>query len=85
MGRVATRECHHILAALHVDLVAPPSEVVCCIVYCHRELLFEPLANNEDLVTFTICEGGGFWVIFAVQDASEEVILQIWDKVLVNW
>ena len=78
------RECHHIPAALHVDLVAPPSEVVCCIVYRHGEPLFEPLANNEDLVTFTICEGGGFWVVLAVQDASEEVVLQIWDKVLVN-
>ena len=77
MGRVATRECHHIPAALHVDLVAPLLEVVCRIVYRHGEPLLEPLANDEDIVMFTICEGGGFWVVLAVQDASKEVVLQI--------
>jgi hypothetical protein len=31
-----------------------------------------------------ICKCGGFRVILAVQDASEEVILQVWDETLVN-
>lgn len=84
VGRVIMGESHHVRAALHVDLISPSPEVVCCVVHCHREPLFEALANYEDLVKFVIYECGVFWVVLTMQNASEEVMLQARNKILVN-
>jgi hypothetical protein len=46
--------------------------------------LFKAFSNNLEPVAVMVCEGGEFWIILAVQDAGEEVVLQVWYKVLTN-
>ena len=57
MGRVTTRECHHIWVTSHVDLVHPLSEVVRGVIHTHHMLLLKAVPSNEDLVIIVICEG----------------------------
>ena len=82
MGRVATRERHHVWAASHVDLVHPSPEVVRGVIHAHRTLSLKAVPSDEDLVTVVICEGRGFRIVLAVKDAGEEVVHQFRDKIL---
>ena len=84
MGRVAVRESHHVWTAPRVDLVHPSSEVVCGVIHADRPALLKVVASDEDLVTVIVREGSGFRIILAVMDASEEVVHQFRDKILVE-
>jgi len=81
---VTMRECNHIWAASRVDLVHPSPEVICGVIHAHRVPLLKAVASDEDLVAVVVHEGGGFWIILAVKDVSEEVVHQFWDEVLVS-
>ena len=84
VGRIIARESDHIRATLHVDLVSPSPQVVRRVVYRHREPLREAVADYLDVVAFTICEYGGLLVILTMQNACEEVVLQIRNEILAN-
>jgi len=45
VGWVITRESDHVRAVLHVDLIGPSPQVVCCVVNCHYEPLLEAVAK----------------------------------------
>jgi len=78
------RQGHHIWATLQVDLIAASSEVICCVVHRHRVPSFKALADDVNPVTIVIREHRGFWVILVAQNASEEVVFQLRNKVLVS-
>ena len=37
-----------------------------------------------DFVAFSVCEAGRFRIILTVEDSSEKVVRQLWDKVLMS-
>lgn len=82
VGRVVVGKRNHVWAASRVDLVYPSSKVIGSIIHAHCAPLLKGVAGNKHLVTVIVCEGGGFWIVLLVIDASEEVVHQFWDKVL---
>ena len=76
------RESHHVWTAFHVELVLPSTKIVSGVVHGHRVPLFEAIAGDEHFAAVVFCEGGRFLFIRTVEDASKEVILEIWDEVL---
>jgi hypothetical protein len=83
-GRVATRESHHVWTTPCVDLVYLSSEVVCGVVNTRGAPLLEAVAMYKELVVLIICKVGRFWIILLVKNTGEEVIGQLWNKVLVS-
>jgi len=84
MGRVAMRKRDHVWAASRIDLVHPSPEVIRGVIDAHRAPLLKAIASDVDPVAIVVREGGEFWIVLAVKDASEEVVCQFWDKVLVS-
>jgi len=82
VGGVARRECHHVWTASHVYLVHPSPEVIRSVEDAHRAPLLKFVTGNKDLVAVAICECGRFGIVLAVEDASKQVVCQLWDKVL---
>ena len=76
------RECHHIRTTFHVEPVLFPTEVVGSIVHRHCVLLLEAIARDEKFVAVILCEDGRFLLILTVEDTSEEMILEVENKVL---
>ena len=84
VGRVATRESHHVWTTPRVDLVYLSSEVVCGVVNTRGAPLLEAVAMYKELVALIICKVGRFWIILLVKNTGEEVIGQLRNKVLVS-
>jgi len=78
------RERHHVWTASHVDLVCLSTEVVRGVIDGHRVSLLKAVAVDVDFVTFSTCEVGRFRIVLLVEDSSEEVICQLWNKVLMS-
>ena len=76
------RECHHIWTAFHVDLVLSVMEIVSGVIHSHCVLLLKAITRNEHLAAVVLCEGGRLLLILTVKDASEKVVLEVWDEVL---
>lgn len=75
-------EGHHMWSTLHIHLVLTPSEIVRRVVNIHAVPLFEAVVADVECVVVLRGERGWLGIILFVENASEEVILELCDKVL---
>jgi hypothetical protein len=79
------REGHHMRSILQVHPVLATSEVVCCVVDGHGIPLFKATLRNVELVAVLLSECGWIGVVLDVENASEKVILEFRNKVLLRY
>ena len=84
VGWITVGESHHIQATSHVNLVRSPPQVIHGVVYGHRVVLLKVVSGDEDLFAIVGCERRGFRIVLAMEDASEEMVFQLRDEVLVR-